>query len=171
MVLRTISWGFCNKGTSCPGRCETSRRVDGTLLNGPSLGGSRRVHTWDGLRCHLAWRWAGRPRQLLHRSLFTRGSGKKVTLSSPGHLLQVSMHLAMHRDAPRFPNELLRGPPRTLTSSYASPPGACFSPISSLAGATARCVCCSESWGMLSRFSKLLPSGERRREDGSSLRE
>lgn len=39
LVLRTISWRFCNKGASCPGRCETSRQADGTLLKGHFQGG------------------------------------------------------------------------------------------------------------------------------------
>lgn len=99
LVLRTISWGFCNKGASCPGRCETSRQADGTLLKGPFGGGgggwSDRVHTWDGLRCHLAWRGVGSC-QLQCRSLSLQGSRTTTTLSFPGRPLQVSMHLAMN---------------------------------------------------------------------------
>lgn len=65
------------------------------------------VHTWDGLRCHLARRQAHGPRQLQRESLSLQDSGRKATLSSPGHPFQLSTHPAMHHIALCFLHKLL----------------------------------------------------------------
>lgn len=83
---------------------ETSKRA--------FSGESGPVHTWDGLRCHVAWRQADGPHLVQCKSLSLQGSGNRATLPTPGHPRQCSVHPARHQEVLCLLNTLLY--PRTL---------------------------------------------------------